>query len=84
MLKQLQFFRDTLMRSYISVWLTLVLGSLISGSVAIFVATQEMRSLQQQFPRRVNHLALALQQRIEGSLQGTLTLGRFCAEQVSN
>lgn len=65
------------MRSYVSVWLTLALGAFLSGGAAIFVATQEVRTLQRQFPKRVNHLALALQQRIEGSLQGTLTLGRF-------
>ncbi|TVR07363.1 MAG: hypothetical protein EA395_12980 [Phormidium sp. GEM2.Bin31] len=65
------------MRSYVSVWLTLALGAVLSGGAAIFVATQEVRTLQRQFPKRVNHLALALQQRIEGSLQGTLTLGRF-------
>ncbi|KPQ40740.1 MAG: sigma-B regulation protein RsbU (phosphoserine phosphatase) [Phormidium sp. OSCR] len=77
MLKQLQFLRNILMHSYLPVWLTLVLGSLLSGGTAIFVATQEVQTLQRQFPRRVNHLALALQQRIEGSLQGTLTTGRF-------
>ncbi len=77
MLKQLQSLRDTLMHSYLPVWLTLVFGSLVSGGAAILVATQEVQTLQRQFPRRVNHLALALQQRIEGSLQGTLTTGRF-------
>lgn len=77
MLKQLQLFRDTLMHSYLPVWLTLAFGSLLSGGAAIFVATQDLQTLQREFPRRVDHFALTLQQRIERSLQGTLTTGRF-------
>ncbi|MGB7057406.1 MAG: SpoIIE family protein phosphatase [Geitlerinemataceae cyanobacterium] len=62
---------------YLPVWLSWVAGIGFSAIASGFVWHWETTQLQEQFPKRANNLALALQQNIDEYLQTTRAVGAF-------
>lgn len=63
--------------SYLPVWLSWIAGIGLSAVASGVVWHWETNQLQEQFPKRANNLALALQQSIDEYLQITRAVGAF-------
>jgi serine phosphatase RsbU (regulator of sigma subunit) len=62
---------------YLPVWLSWIAGIGLSAVTSGVVWHWETTQLQEQFPKRANNLALALQQNIDEYLQVTRAMGAF-------